>query len=96
VKELIIDNYLLSALKLRDQSLVDAFAYELSVGQQQKLAISLALSREANLYVMDEPFANLDQASRDIAINLILERTNDKDAYPKLYVEQRSIASFDR
>jgi ATP-binding cassette subfamily B protein len=57
---------------------LEAYADELSAGQQQKLALSLALSQDADLYVIDEPLANLDPESRDTAIDLILERTKDK------------------
>ena len=79
VKDLVSDTKLLSAFRLRDQAVLDAFADELSAGQQQKLALSLALSQEADLYVIDEPLANLDPESRDTAINLILERTREKN-----------------
>jgi ATP-binding cassette subfamily B protein len=79
VKELVNDSTLLSEFRLRDQAVLDAFADELSAGQQQKLALSLALSRNADLYIIDEPLANLDPESRDTAINLILERTKEKN-----------------
>ena len=76
VKDLVSDSNLLNAFKLGD---LDAYADELSAGQQQKLALSLALSHDADLYIIDEPLANLDPESRDTAINLILERTRDKN-----------------
>jgi len=79
VKDLVSDTTLLSEFRLRDQAVLDAFADELSAGQQQKLALSLALSKSADLYIIDEPLANLDPESRDTAINLILERTKEKN-----------------
>jgi ATP-binding cassette subfamily B protein len=79
VKDLVSDTSLLAALKLRNEDVLEAFADELSAGQQQKLALSLALSKNADLYIIDEPLANLDPESRDTAINLILERTKDKN-----------------
>jgi ATP-binding cassette, subfamily B, bacterial len=79
VKELVSDTDLLSQFRLRDQGVLDSFADELSAGQQQKLALSLALSKTADLYIIDEPLANLDPESRDTAINLILERTKEKN-----------------
>ena len=79
VKDLVNDTGLLSAFRLRDQNVLEAFADELSAGQQQKLALSLALSKDADLYIIDEPLANLDPESRDIAIDLILERTKEKN-----------------
>jgi ATP-binding cassette subfamily B protein len=79
VKDLVSDVSLLSEFKLRDPAVLDAFADELSAGQQQKLALSLALSKPADLYIIDEPLANLDPESRDTAIDLILERTREKN-----------------
>ena len=79
VKDLVSDTQLLSEFRLRDQDVLDAFADELSAGQQQKLALALALSKKADLYIIDEPLANLDPESRDTAINLILERTKLKN-----------------
>jgi len=76
VKDLVSDAGLLSAFSLDDR---EAFADELSAGQQQKLAIALALSKEADLYIIDEPLANLDPESRGTAIHLILERTKNKN-----------------
>lgn len=78
VKDLVSDTQLLSAFRLREDAVMEAFADELSAGQQQKLALSLALSQDADLYVIDEPLANLDPESRDTAIDLILERTKGK------------------
>src|SRR6185369_1399911 len=79
VKNLVSDTALLATFNLDDQSLLEAFADELSAGQQQKLALALALSKEADLYIIDEPLANLDPESRGTAIELILERTKDKN-----------------
>lgn len=79
VKDLVGDEGLLAAFNLGEQTVLEAFADELSAGQQQKLALSLALSKDADLYIIDEPLANLDPESRDTAINLILERTREKN-----------------
>lgn len=96
VKDLVDDAYLLSAFRLQDETVLHAFADELSAGQQQKLAISLALSREADLYVIDEPLANLDPESRDTAINLILERTKDKTLILVMHGSEEYHKLFDR
>ena len=79
VQDLVSDRSLLSAFSLHDPAVLEAFADELSAGQQQKLALSLALSKDADLYIIDEPLANLDPESRNTAMNLILERTGDKN-----------------
>jgi ATP-binding cassette subfamily B protein len=96
VKDLVDDSYLLSAFRLQDQAVLEAFADELSAGQQQKLALALALSREADLYIIDEPLANLDPESRDIAINLILERTKEKSLILVMHGSEEYHKLFDR
>jgi ABC-type multidrug transport system fused ATPase/permease subunit len=78
VRDLVSDTGLLSKFRLADPELLVAPADELSAGQQQKLALALALSQDAELYVIDEPLANLDSESRNIAMNLIFERTKTK------------------
>jgi ATP-binding cassette, subfamily B, bacterial len=96
VKDLVNDDYLLSAFRLRDQAVLEAYADELSAGQQQKLALSLALSREADLYVIDEPLANLDPESKNAAINLILERTKEKTLVLVMHGSEEYHKLFDR
>ena len=57
---------------------VKAFAsqpfFKLSGGQKQKLLISIALGREAELLIMDEPAANLDPEARHVFFSLLAER----------------------
>jgi len=48
---------------------------KLSGGQKQKLLIGIALGRDSDILVMDEPAANLDPESRKIFFNLLAERT---------------------
>ncbi|MBF0248498.1 MAG: ABC transporter ATP-binding protein [Alphaproteobacteria bacterium] len=47
---------------------------KLSGGQKQKLLIGIALGRDADLLIMDEPTANLDPAARQILFDLLAER----------------------
>jgi len=46
----------------------------LSGGMKQKLLIAIALGRDTELLVMDEPAANLDPEARHIFFNLLAER----------------------
>ncbi|RMG34391.1 MAG: ABC transporter ATP-binding protein [Gammaproteobacteria bacterium] len=46
----------------------------LSGGQKQKLLIAVALGRDADLLVMDEPAANLDPDARHALFHLLAER----------------------
>jgi ABC-type bacteriocin/lantibiotic exporter with double-glycine peptidase domain len=96
VKDLVSDTNLLTAFKLRNSEVMESFADELSAGQQQKLALSLALSQDADLYIIDEPLANLDPESRDTAINLILDKTNGKTLVLVMHGSEEYHTLFDR
>lgn len=48
---------------------------KLSGGQKQKLLISVALGRDTNLLILDEPAANLDPDARRIFFELLAERS---------------------
>ena len=47
---------------------------KLSGGQKQKLLIGIALGRECELLIMDEPAANLDPEARHVFFTLLSER----------------------
>lgn len=66
---------LLTKLNIDTPDILGAYPDELSAGQQQKLALAIALSKKADLYILDEPLANLDVRSRSIAMTEIFERT---------------------
>ncbi|WP_319823517.1 ABC transporter ATP-binding protein [Thalassovita sp.] len=51
--------------------------YRLSGGQKQKILVTIALGRNAELMIFDEPAANLDPAARAVFIDLLADR---KDA----------------
>ena len=56
----------------------------------------MALSQDADLYVIDEPLANLDPESRDTAISLILERTKEKTLILVMHGSEEYHKLFDR
>lgn len=49
--------------------------FKLSGGQKQKLLIAIALGRNAEVLIMDEPAANLDPEARHVFFDLLAERT---------------------
>ncbi|ADL18851.1 putative ATPase RIL [Acidilobus saccharovorans 345-15] len=62
--------------KLGLHRLFDREARELSGGEMQKLAIAMSLSREADLYLLDEPSAHLDVEER-LAVGKIIRRLTE-------------------
>ena len=94
--ELGADPRLLDRFCLQGQDLMESQADALSAGQQQKLALALALSTEADLYVLDEPLANLDVESKSVAINAIFERTQQKALIVIMHGSEQYYRLFDR
>jgi ATP-binding cassette subfamily B protein len=95
VSELVPNAGLLTRLGLGALS-PNALAAELSAGQQQKVAVAMALSQDADLYVLDEPLANLDSESRQAAMELILEKTAGKGVILIMHGYQEYYRFFDR
>ncbi len=52
---------------------------KMSKGMREKFQLALCLSRQAEIYLIDEPIAGVDPASRDLIIETIL-RTYNEDA----------------
>lgn len=48
----------------------------LSKGTQEKVQLILVMSRNADLYILDEPIAGVDPAARDYILNTIIQNYN--------------------
>lgn len=94
VKELIPDPALREALGLEEVG--DQDGETLSSGQKQKAAIGALLSQEADLYILDEPLANLDDQSKGKVLQLILKQTAGKTLVVVLHGEEEFHSRFDR
>ncbi len=57
-------------------SFVNRQISELSGGQQQRVFIARALAQEADLYLMDEPFAGVDMATETAIFQLLKDMTS--------------------
>ena len=51
----------------------DRFPHQLSGGQQQRVFLARALAQEADLYLMDEPFAGVDAATERAIVAVLKE-----------------------
>lgn len=52
---------------------IDKKMVELSKGMREKVQLSLVISRDADLYIFDEPIAGVDPASRDLIMRTIVQ-----------------------
>lgn len=50
---------------------------QLSGGQQQRVFIARALAQQADMYLLDEPFAGVDAATESAIMNLLREMMNE-------------------
>jgi len=57
-------------------SLVDSAVYQLSAGWQKKVSLARLLLSPASIWLLDEPFSNLDNEGADILKNMIIARLN--------------------
>jgi ABC-2 type transport system ATP-binding protein len=51
--------------------------FKLSGGQKQKLLISIALGRDCDILILDEPAANLDPQARAVLLSLLAKKEQD-------------------
>ena len=96
VRDLVVDRTLLALFQINQEDILDAFPDQLSAGQQQKLALALALSHDADLYVLDEPLANLDLSSRALAMLEIRRRTHGRSLVMIMHGAGEYEAMFDQ
>ncbi len=66
--------------KLRLDKLYDRSPRRLSGGEMQKLAVAIALAREADIYLLDEPSAYLDVEERLSVARIIRRLTETREA----------------
>lgn len=59
---------LMTTFKIEDRKYIK----KLSKGNQEKLQLALILSREAKIYIFDEPIGGVDPALRDTILNAII------------------------
>ncbi|MGW7331583.1 ATP-binding cassette domain-containing protein [Streptomyces sp. NPDC054840] len=73
VRDLVPDDGLRAALDLDEPA--GRLPSELSSGQRQRVGVAALLCEDADVYLADEPFANLDDRGRELVFRLLRERT---------------------
>ena len=74
------DNFNIEKAKklLKDLNLDETMKIsKMSKGMQEKLQLILVMSREAELYILDEPLGGVDPATRDYILDTILTNFNE-------------------
>jgi len=74
------DNFNIEKAKklLKDLNLNESMKIsKMSKGMQEKLQLILVMSREADLYILDEPLGGVDPATRDYILDTILTNFNE-------------------
>lgn len=88
---------LLAAMNLPVESIVDRSVVELSVGQQQRVAVARALIGRPDLIIADEPTSSLDSDSRQAFLTLLFNEVKSAGATLLFVSHDASLAAdFDR
>ena len=59
-----------------DEELWDAYPSTFSGGEQQRINVARAIISKPHFLLIDEPTASLDQKTKDIVINMVLDLKN--------------------
>ena len=77
-----------------DDSLYHRQATQLSVGQQQRVAVARALIGQPELIIADEPTSALDQDTRDVFIKLLLKSVANTDSTIVFVSHDKGLAHY--
>ncbi|MFI5363162.1 MAG: ATP-binding cassette domain-containing protein [Elusimicrobiota bacterium] len=84
---------------LRDFGLsgvIDTDPEALSSGQRKKIEVVQALLKNADLYIFDEPLANVDAESKEVMLERIFERTAGRALIVVMHGDDELKTRFDR
>ncbi|MDG2000254.1 MAG: ATP-binding cassette domain-containing protein [Alphaproteobacteria bacterium] len=70
---------LMNKLSLNYEDLINRKAYELSIGQQQRVAVARALIGKPEIILADEPTSALDKSNQKEFINLLFKSLDDNE-----------------
>src|SRR5262249_33650225 len=76
VSKLVGDERLRETMELN--GLAEQLPSELSSGQRQRVGVAALLCEDADVYIVDEPFANLDADGRQMVLRALETRTQGR------------------
>lgn len=88
------NSQLISQLGLSE--LLEKKVTELSIGQQERVSLALALSQEAKYYLLDEPFSAQDSDSISRILEIITELKKEKGVLVISHNQDAFLKYFDR
>ncbi|MEU9254944.1 ABC transporter ATP-binding protein [Streptomyces sp. NPDC048270] len=94
VRELVADERLRTSMGL--DGLADQLPSQLSSGQRQRVGIAALLCEDADVYLADEPFSNLDADGRDLVLRTLRERTEGRSLLVVHHGDEDLDGRFDR
>ncbi|MBQ1091340.1 ABC transporter ATP-binding protein [Streptomyces sp. B93] len=94
VRELVADAGLRTSFGLDD--LADQLPSELSSGQRQRVGVAALLSQDADVYLADEPFANLDDRGRALVLRALRSRADGRALLVVHHGDEDLDRGFDR
>ncbi|WP_424887202.1 ATP-binding cassette domain-containing protein [Streptomyces sp. XH2] len=94
VRDLVPDERLRAAMDL--DGLADQLPSELSSGQRQRTGVAALLCEDADAYLADEPFANLDEHGKELVLRMLRERTGGRALLVVHHGDEELDGRFDR
>lgn len=94
VGTLVGDEELRATMGLDD--LVEQLPSELSSGQRQRVGVAALLCEDADVYLVDEPFANLDAGGRRMVLDALAKRTRGRALLVVHHGDEELDGWFDR
>lgn len=80
--------------KVRMEEFVNRQIAQLSGGQQQRVFLARALAQQAQLYLMDEPFAGIDASTERAILELLIEMRNEGKTIVVVHHDLQSAYEF--
>jgi putative ABC transport system ATP-binding protein len=88
------NDFIIERLNLQD--LLQKKVTELSIGQQERVSLALALTQRANYYLLDEPFSAQDSQSIEGILQLISDLKKEKGVLVISHNQDAISQYFDR